>query len=579
MAKRLKLTNSADEASLAMMLSTDAVFAIPYFQRPYKWTPERLQQLERDILQLVDGTTDNHFLGAIIIHGRPTNPSEPDVYEVIDGQQRITTVFIYLCAIVRTLCKHGEYDEAAGLFLKYIVINRQTSLISNARLQSSKDDRKQLNRVVQDLLNDNDFSSKLPSFKFKPLPAVGSEGGRLWNNYRAALRFLSNETKLESIERLRQIYIALLEQISVVQIDVFDPVNGPKIFDSLNSRQEPMTTGDLVRNEIFSRVADLHPDEVESLDQQFWQPFYEKFKTSTKSLFDDYFFPFGLIKNPNLKKSDVYAHLRQEWIKEKDPSVIIKDLASYQDAFLDLKNRTNNQNHGKKVASAFARISSITPSSTYPFLMQLSNGLKSQNVAEQNGLEILGLLESFLVRRAVCGHEPTGLHAVFKRLWEECASNPDAAKVASGIRKHKTVVWPTTADVRNCVSERPLYGSSITNFVLVEWNKSLGGDQPTVVPWIEHVLPESLSDGWKPDFTEEQHKTWKDRLANLLPLTQPMNQELGNAAYKVKNKVYLEDSMFKGAREFAKENEFWTPKEFQARSAKMAEWVVVRWPS
>jgi uncharacterized protein with ParB-like and HNH nuclease domain len=579
LAKRQKLTNSADEASLAMMLSTDAVFAIPYFQRPYKWKPERLQQLERDILQLIDGTTDNHFLGAIIIHGRPTNPSEPDVYEVIDGQQRITTIFIYLCAIVRTLCKQGEYDEAAGLFLKYIVINRQTSLISNARLQSSKDDRKQLNRVVQDLTNDDDFSSKLPSFKFKPLPSVGSEAGRLWSNYRAALRFLSNQTKLESIERLRQIYVALLEQISVVQIDVFDPVNGPKIFDSLNSRQEPMTTGDLVRNEIFSRVADLHPDEVESLDQQFWQPFYEKFKTSNKSLFDDYFFPFGLIKNPNLKKSDVYSHLRQEWIKEKDPSVIIKDLASYQDAFLDLENRTNNQNHGKKIASAFARISAITPSSTYPFLMQLSNGLKSQTVSEQNGLEILNLLESFLVRRAVCGHEPTGLHAVFKRLWEECAGNPDAAKVTGGIRKHKTVVWPTTDDVRNCVSERPLYGSSITNFVLVEWNKSLGGDQPTVVPWIEHVLPESPSEGWKSDFTEEQHKTWKDRLANLLPLTQPMNQELGNAAYKVKRKVYLEDSMFKGAREFAKENEFWTPKEFHARSAKLAEWVIERWPS
>jgi hypothetical protein len=68
----------------------------------------------------------------------------------------------------------------------------------------------------------------------------------------------------------------------------------------------------------------------------------------------------------------------------------------------------------------------------------------------------------------------------------------------------------------------------------VEWNNSLGGDQPNIVPWIEHVLPESFSDGWKSDFTEEQHKTWKDRLGNLLPLTQPMNQELGNASYMVK---------------------------------------------
>src|ERR1700733_9105222 len=138
MAKWQKLTNSSDEKSLGSILSGDSVFTIPYFQRPYKWKPERLQQLERDILQLVDGLSDNHSLGAIIIHGRASNPADPKVYEVIDGQQRITTIYLYLCAVVKTLCTIGEYDEAVSLFLKYLVINRQTSLITNAKLQSSK---------------------------------------------------------------------------------------------------------------------------------------------------------------------------------------------------------------------------------------------------------------------------------------------------------------------------------------------------------------------------------------------------------------------------------------------------------
>ena len=320
MAKRQKLTNSSDETSLESLLSGDSVFTIPYFQRPYKWKPDKVQQLEDDILLLVDGSSDNHFLGAIIIHGRSSNPADPRVYEVIDGQQRITTLYLYLCAIVRTLCKEGEYDEAVSLFLKYLVINRQTSLITNAKLQPSKDDRKQLNSVLQDLTKDTVFSEKLAPFAFKPLPAAGSEKGRLSNNYRAILRFLANQVKLESVARLRAIYIALLGQVSVVQIDVFDPINGPKIFDSLNSKQEPMTTGDLVRNEIFSRVADRPPAEVESLDQQYWQPFYEQFKTSAEhSSFDAYFFPYGLIMDPNLKKSDVYSHLQVYWKDEKSP--------------------------------------------------------------------------------------------------------------------------------------------------------------------------------------------------------------------------------------------------------------------
>ena len=579
MAKRQKLTNSADETSLGSLMSGDSVFTIPYFQRPYKWKPERLQQLEQDILTLVDESSDNHFLGAIIIHGRPNNPSDPDVYEVIDGQQRVTTVYLYLCAVVRTLCKNGEYDEAVSLFLRYLVINRNTSLITNAKLQSSKDDRKQLNRVLQDLMEDSTFSDKLSSFKFKPLPAVGSDRGRLWNNYKGALRFLSSQTKLESIDRLRAIYGALLEQVSVVQIDVFDPINGPKIFDSLNSRQEPMTTGDLVRNEIFSRVADSDPDEVETLDAQYWQPFYARFKSGEQSLFDEYFFPFGLIKDSNLKKSDVYAHLRKLWSTQKDPALIIKDLAVFQEAFLDLANGTNLQEHPKHIASAVHRLSKITPTSTYPFLMQLINGIKDGSVTEQNGLAVLSLLESFLVRRAICGHEPTGLHAVFKRLWEECDGAPDTVNVAAKIRDHKTVVWPGSDDVKACVAVRPLYGSSITRFVLVEWNRHLGGDLPHAEPWIEHVLPDTLSDGWKLAFTEDQHKEMKDRLANLLPLSQPMNQGLGNESYSIKRPIYLDDSMYKAAREFAKEYLEWTPANLEIRSAKLADWVVNRWPS
>ena len=122
MAKSNRMTTSSGETEISNLFSGDLVFSIPYFQRPYKWRAERLKQLERDILRIVDDPTDMHFLGALIIHGRKSNPSEPDVYDVIDGQQRITTLFIYLCALVKTLCNLGEYSDAAGLMLKYLVV-------------------------------------------------------------------------------------------------------------------------------------------------------------------------------------------------------------------------------------------------------------------------------------------------------------------------------------------------------------------------------------------------------------------------------------------------------------------------
>ncbi len=579
MAKRQRLTNNSDETDIASLMSGDTVFAIPYFQRAYKWKPERLKQLNLDLLSLVDESSDFHFLGAIIIHGRRSNPSDPDVYEVIDGQQRITTLFLYLCAVVRVLSRKEQYDEAVGLFLKYLVISRNTVLASNSKLHSCKDDRAQLNAVINDLLSDPAFAARVAPFAFKPLPASGSDRGRLRNNYLAARRFFEEQTASEGVDRLRKLYRALLETMSVVQIDVWDPTNGPKIFDSLNSQQEPMTIGDLVRNEIFSRVSHQHPDKIEEIDRRSWQPFYNKFRQDEHSLFDAYFFPYGLIQNPNLRKSEVYSHLRDTWSREENPENIVRELAQYQNAFLDVMLGTNHQQHPKEIAQAFRTLFEAgLPSSTFPFLMQLSNAVSEGSVTVSDGVNIAHFIESFLVRRAICGHEPTGLHAVFKRLWNDCNRSPTVEVVSAAISKHRTVVRPTDDEVEMAVIGRPLYGASITPFLLKQWNKSLGGDQPTVAPWIEHILPVVPEAEWFKVFSEEQHKEKKDLLANLLPLSQQMNQSLGNKSFEVKRLIYKADSGFKSVRSFADEYEQWTPGNLQQRSEKLAKWVVCSAP-
>lgn len=579
MPKRNRLTNSTDETEIANLISGDNVFTIPYFQRAYKWKTERLKQLEKDILSIVDSEgEETHFLGAVIIHGRRSNPSEPDVHDVIDGQQRITTVFVYLCAIVKTLCELDEMGEAAGLFQKYLVIGRDTSLPSNVKLHSCKDDRAQLNFVFADLLMNEKFKEKLGNFKLKPLPTTGEDRGTLRNNYRSALRFLKDQVEQGGVDRVRAIYKAILDSMSVVQIDVWDPTNGPKIFDSLNSRQEPMTIGDLVRNEIFSKVANEHPDTIEQIDATHWQPFYHTFHQNGQNLFDAYFFPYGLIQDSNLKKSEVYGSLKKAWQHTKDPAEIIKELATYQNAFIDIESGTNLQQHSKSVATVFKNLHSAgAPSSTYPFLMQLSNALKQETISVKDGLEVLAIIESFLVRRSICGHEPTGLHAVFKKLWDDCNGKPTKKSVTDRIREHKTVAWPGAEDLKREIQRRPLYGSGITKYLLLENDRSLGGDQPTNVPWIEHILPEKPVAEWFQDFTREEHESLKDLLANLIPLSMEMNIGLSNDRYEVKKESYENDSMFKSARKLAQAHSSWTPAAVAKRGQQLAEWAATRW--
>lgn len=579
MARQIRLTNNSDESDISTLLSGDSIFSIPYFQRSYKWKIDKIKQLERNILDVIDND-DFHFLGAIIVHGRRSNPSDPNIYEVIDGQQRITTLILYICALVKTLCILKEYSEAAGLFQKFLVIGRETKTASNLKLQPCKEDRAQFNNVYKSLLSDAEFREKLGSFKPQFLPSSGPENGALRNNYLQAIRFLSDQVKNEGLDRIREITKALLEHMSVVQIDVWDPANGPKIFDSLNSRQEPMTIGDLVRNEVFSRVAAAETTKIEQIDEHFWQPFYKNFQRNDHNLFDRYFFPYGLIQDSNMKKSEVYSKLRTRWEKITLPEDIISALRLYQNAFLDLLGGTNLQSHNKTIHELFKNLFMLSaPGSTYPFLMQLSNSLKENQISEKDAVEVLQLIESFLVRRAICGHEPTGLHAVFKRLWADCSEKPTKNRVNTSIRTHKTVVWPTDDEFKSAIRERALYGSTITPYFLLAYDKSLGGDQPENIPWIEHVLPDKPAKKWFEVFTEEQHANMKDRLANLIPLTEEMNRTISNNPYsEFKREKYLRDSMFKSARDFANRFSEWRPQDIDNRGEELANWATKRWP-
>lgn len=213
--------------------------------------------------------------------------------------------------------------------------------------------------------------------------------------------------------------------MSVVQIVVKDPTDGPKIFDSLNSKQEPMTIGDLVRNEIFSRLTDQEDDEIDILDRDYWHPFYEKFKQKDNAQFDkvfeQYFFPYVLTLDHNVKKADAFNFLRDRWASEDNPKKIIEELSKYQDIFLDLHYGTKLTKVDSNLEKQIYNLALMdSPTSVYPFIMHVIGAVKEEVLSSENAQQILEKIESFLVRRVVCGYEPTGLHAAFKSLWDDC---------------------------------------------------------------------------------------------------------------------------------------------------------------
>ena len=592
MASDAKLTNSTEEYTLMKIFTERAQFGIPYFQRPYKWGKKQIDRFIDDLSVVVDIEGESHFLGAIIMFERYTPLSLPTAYQIIDGQQRVTTCFLALAAIVKSYLDHGFEDDALNLYNSTLIIPALQKGHPNSKLISCKTDRAALNAVFEDL-NTLGLSNGLGDNRFRPLGSDLKKEGAVWRNYGMLKKFFNKayeeSEKLSAgsgKETLDSYYASLMNHMTLVWIVVKDPTDGPKIFNSLNSKQEPMTIGDLVRNEVFSKISNEPDAVVEMIDENHWRPFYEKFEQGDEQkgdkIFEQYFFPFALTLKNSVQKAGAFNFLRDRWAKEDDPAVIISELEQYQDIYLDLcygSSFTTGISDG--IAKSLKSLNQMkAPNSIYPFVFQAVKAAQNSNIDVHNVEEMLHALESFLVRRGVCGYEPTGLHAVFKTLWSDCDGEYTASRMYHEIRRHATVAWPDDQEFGREVVSRPLYKVKITPYLLAEWNAHLSGDVAIVSGvQIEHVLPDTLKHDskWTSDWSEKEWKENKDCLANLLPLSQSLNGSIKNSDYAIKRERYLQDSALKAPRDFANTFGSWTPKDFDRRAEEMRVWCLQRW--
>lgn len=592
MASDAKLTNSTEEYTLMRIFTERAQFGIPYFQRPYKWTKGNIERFENDLISVVDIEGESHFLGAIIMFERYTGLGLPTSYQIIDGQQRVTTCYLALAAIAKTYLDHGFDAEAANLYATTLVIPALQPGNPNSKLISCKDDRAAMNAVFDDL-NTVSLSQAVGDNRFRKLGSKTEKKGAVWSNYTMLRKYfnaLYDEQEKQEIgggkKILDALFDGLMNHMTLVWIVVKDPTDGPKIFNSLNSKQQPMTIGDLVRNEVFSKISSEPDHVVAMMDENSWRPFYEKFAQGDAKngdrVFEQYFFPFALTLKSSVKKDGAFNYLRDRWSKEDDPAKIIEELSMYQDVYLDLcygiKSTKDVSDKLLVLLNDLHRMKA--PNSIYPFVFHVVGGAQSGRLDMDVAEGMLETVESFLVRRGVCGYEPTGLHAVFKSLWSDCGDERTVERMSQEIRKHATVAWPDDEEFGKAIAARPLYKAKITPYLLEEWNSYLGGDAVTVDgKQIEHVLPDKPKPDsqWVLDWSDSLHQEYKDCLANLLPLSQSLNGSIQNSDYASKRDRYIHDSALKAARDFAFTFEAWTPSDFKTRAAMLSSWALERW--
>ena len=434
---------------------------MPIYQRHYVWKREKQwEPFWKDVLtKAIDrlenrGNRFNHFMGSIVLdqQSRPSAREVPS-YQVIDGQQRLTTLQLFLAATLDN-AKQFELDDSADRIKEYL-FNSQQKLMKNPDVEKfkvwpTKHDR----NLFQDILtlsreelrkkyNQHYYKNRDQIYWYSTVPNLLSAYGFFYESIRQTImtkdldyefaestyKENSEKPKLEEItkeharERLNAIWETLVEEFKVVEITLEDGDDAQVIFETLNERGEPLLAADLVRNHIFHRAINSGED-AEKLFSEYWKPFEGTFWSETErqgryhkariELFLAHFISGRIAHEVRLSKlfkeykaflRNVSNNTKTGYSKVEDE---IKDLVNYGNIYRTMLERSEDNVLGFFTSKLY----SWDITTVYPLVLRL---WALDTLSGQDKKACLKLILSFVVRRGIC-NLPTRSYQGFSSL-------------------------------------------------------------------------------------------------------------------------------------------------------------------
>jgi hypothetical protein len=405
------------------------------------------------------------------------------------------------------------------------------------------------------------------------------EGSGIINAYRYFKKQLAGKDDNDQPLVPATILQAIQQSLQVVMINLSAEDDPYLIFESLNHKGKPLSESDLVRNYVLMRFQHsiTSGGEQESVYQQLWCPM----ETALGERLSDFLRHYGMRRGENIRKGEVYSGFKREYSALASSDNVKTTLLETKQAALAyekfLRPELENDNH---IADRLQQMVDLDSTVFYPLLIRVYRAWQKEEIEGSVVVSFLDHLESFYVRRSVCG-VPT--NALNKLTLEWCLHLPDEAqdrwllerlKAGAGGRK-----WPTDIEFKQALIHGQLYPRRrIAKYLLDQLEESFGHKERVELTSasIEHVLPQTLTEDWVaslgPDY-ERIRGTWGDTLGNLT-LT-GYNPELSNLPFDQKKPI-LENSHYELNRSVII-HEHWTSIEIEARANVLADLAMARW--
>ena len=548
---------------LTQLIKAMSQFVIPVFQRDYSWRAnEHCEQLWNDVLRVANSETQkSHFLGAIVGMPDEDHAIGFNRCQVVDGQQRLTTATLLLVALRDHL--RDAPDESVEL---------TADQIDSTYLRDPSRKGEQRYRL---LLRRHDRNSLCALIDGQPTEAPSV-------NIEAAYRFFRDRIKTVDPESVWR----GIHQLVVVEVTLNDETDNPQeIFESLNTTGLTLSKSDLIRNYI---LMGLQPERQTHLYEYYWRRIEDCFRGLSEHVFDDFARDYADVKtkrSTQTRRHRIYAAFKEFWRRvtvESSVETALDDMLKHARYYADFHLGREEQDERRARYRRIRYISAV-PANAVMRLRACRDEVGE--FAEKSFLEALDLIESFLVRGAICGWTDKAYNKIFVPLASGIGESTPFDDFKGGLGLNlEGYAFPDDAVFLRALRESDMYRRRrLCKFVLDRLEHHRNKHRTDTSQYtIEHILPQNarLSDDWINALGNEWREiqeTWVHRLGNLT-LT-AYNPEYSDRAFHDKKTMErgFEESALRINRFVNKQNQ-WTAAEIEARTEELAREAVAIWP-
>lgn len=518
----------ANPRSIDALFNSQLRYVVPMFQRLYVWQEyPQWRTLWEDVaekakLQLEGRKTNPHYLGALIIEGvRPSSPREVKRFLIIDGQQRLTTLQLLLCAF-RDIARQKDWKNLDRTISRYLE-NADPDVMERPDEEVFKLWPTKLNRdIFSGILRCGSRSKVEATYplvyigrKRKPEPRSALVEAYLYFS-REIETWLSIDAELGKPpeDRAFSLLQSLQQDFCVVEIALSEGDDSQEIFYSLNSQGRPLSQSDLLRSLIFMRAeADkINRDEIfdhywGKFETDFWSADIKRGGRSYSRL-DLGLRLFLMGKTGELVDARRVNEEYKKWISVEPPRypTVREELADLLRYGEEYKSFDTAPLYNLPCTDIRRIISDCDVSTALPLILFLN---LDADVSESDRRQCLLDIESFIIRRIIIGDENKEYNKLFVEIIGEIRKFGGAELVAALRRKLSTGGgttrrWPNDSVVTEALIQREIYKNLrqpalrlILERIELELRnkKSENLDIPGGLQ-IEHVMPQKWSQYW-----------------------------------------------------------------------------------